>query len=424
MGVAEVHRGCVAHQLQALVELGHDRTTRYVGAVEVERDVAQPLAREPIKDHVECGALLRDEQDSLPSGHQTRHEIGDGLRLPRSRRTLNDSRTAAQHAFDDVLLARIGREDEKFQVRRPLVERAEVARAPFAGGVELVANAREARNRRDDVVPSQHGRVVTKVVDHRHLLEGEISHDEPSGDREAWCLRLHHQGIEWTFWSEGRRCAGARIGAVEQRKEVRLRQRAAELGLKDVEKHGVDDGIAGSAKLEGVASARLELQGNQNDRGRGRAAAVEFRPGRESDAQKERRQTSLLRVFLRPAPYLFHARERRARILAVAGDLRRRQRSTGHEIRCNPHPSRREVHRSGRQITEIEEVVPARKVRQSRDPALPRTLDEFHAPRIDAFRHGVSFTSRSRPWEASATNDAHVQEVSVVRRRVGAWVSG
>ena len=120
--VADVHRHGLAHQSQALVELGHDRAARHVGPVQVERDVPQSLTSEAVENNVECSALFRDEEHPLATRNKAGDEVGNRLRFACSGWALDDSRSAVQDFFNDAVLARISRKYEEFFIWRLFVQ--------------------------------------------------------------------------------------------------------------------------------------------------------------------------------------------------------------------------------------------------------------------------------------------------------------
>ncbi|MCY1218560.1 hypothetical protein D9M72_305090 [compost metagenome] len=69
----------------------------------------QPALLEPMEHHVERGALFADEQHALAAAGVVGNQVGDGLRLARARRALDDKAALAARQANRCVLGRVGR---------------------------------------------------------------------------------------------------------------------------------------------------------------------------------------------------------------------------------------------------------------------------------------------------------------------------
>ena len=93
--------------------------------------------------------------------------------------------------------------------------------------------------------------IVTKVVDHRHILKGEVAENQSIGDCETrGSGGLPGQGFKGALWIERRRVAPASVGTLEKWEEIVFRQCAAKVGLQDIQKHWIDGRITRASQLE------------------------------------------------------------------------------------------------------------------------------------------------------------------------------
>ncbi len=162
-------------------ELPDDAAPGVAAVGEVEDEVAEPDALEPVADGVEGGALRRHDEDALPVGRERRDEVGDGLRGTGARRGVQEQVGAGAHRLDGLALGRVGIEDEDVLDGRPVPHLGPGSDRDRRQGV------REARERGDDVVVGEclalhrevrheGGLVVREGADHDARVDGEVGH--------------------------------------------------------------------------------------------------------------------------------------------------------------------------------------------------------------------------------------------------------
>ena len=102
-GLGPHRRGCGVLPLPKLFE---HRGLRRLATVKFEADGSQPRRRQPFVHDVQRRHLLSDEQNGFPAGHRTGDYVGNGLRLPCARGTLDHEVLAGQNlwpaAYDPV----------------------------------------------------------------------------------------------------------------------------------------------------------------------------------------------------------------------------------------------------------------------------------------------------------------------------------
>ena len=119
-GLGPHRRGCGVLPLPKLFE---HRGLRRLAAVKFEADGSQPRRRQPFVHDVQRRHLLSDEQNGFPAGHRTGDYVGNGLRLPCARGTLDHEVLAGQNLLDRDCLGTIRvRDMDQFGGSKDLIE--------------------------------------------------------------------------------------------------------------------------------------------------------------------------------------------------------------------------------------------------------------------------------------------------------------
>jgi hypothetical protein len=83
----------------------HHFFRRQVGSMQDDRQVSESHLFQALLDNVESGFLLSNKQDTASCGSQAGNQIGDGLALAGSGRTVDHPTLTSQNRCDRTLLA-------------------------------------------------------------------------------------------------------------------------------------------------------------------------------------------------------------------------------------------------------------------------------------------------------------------------------
>ncbi|MCY1213485.1 hypothetical protein D9M72_252670 [compost metagenome] len=244
-------------QLVGLAQVLHEGLLVALRVVDHAAQLVQPLLAQAVEHDVDGGALLADEQHALAAAHVVGDQVGDGLRLPRARRALDDVAGAGARQRHRGGLRGVGLH------HGPLVGQRQ-------GGRRLAVDA--TRLQREHAVEGfarQVGFGQPRVVAHqRHLAVVEVA------QRHGREVDVPLVGVAAALAQR----EGLALGVVDRRgrhlRRARLR-RAAD-GLAHRQRHGAH------ARMEQLQPARAEvvlrvaevLRGHRHRRGRAHAGAA------------------------------------------------------------------------------------------------------------------------------------------------------
>jgi hypothetical protein len=139
--------------------------------VQVEHQLGEAYLGQPLGDRFDRGTLLGDEQDSLPVRRCGPDDVGDGLALPGSWRSLDHHVLPVEHRPGRVVLRRVGVEHQELVGRcyligplwpvpcRRVAQRCHRRKVTCCGG--------------HDIVLGEQFGGVQQVLHHRQLVEDE-----------------------------------------------------------------------------------------------------------------------------------------------------------------------------------------------------------------------------------------------------------